>query len=260
MSRFFKIWWLLTSLSSQVALRSSFGAILFFVGKILRFGLFIAFILVLESKVKSIAGYSIWQMILFFSTFNLIDVTAQFLLREVYRFRSYIVRGEFDFILIKPLPPLFRSLFGGSDILDLPILILSIILIIISMTKVGDINLTNILLFLLLTINGLIIALAFHIFTLGIGILTTEVDNTIMLYRDLTQMARFPVDIYRQPAQSLLTFVIPVGIMITFPPKALLGLLSPILIIISLTLGVVFLYLSLRLWNFGLKHYQSASS
>lgn len=258
--KYFKIWWMMMSLAAQVALRSSLGAIIFFIAKFLRFALFIVFIALLQAKTKTIAGYSIWQMVFFFATFNLVDLIPQFLFREVYRFRGYVVKGEFDYILTKPYSPLFRSLLGGSDILDLPMLILAFGLIFYTSSKLGPVNLTGIILYFLLVANAFVIALAFHIFTISIGILTTEVDNTIMLYRDITQMGRIPVDIYLDPVRSILTFAIPVGIMMTFPPKVLMGLLSAKLIIFALLFGITFLYLATSLWRYSLRHYQSASS
>lgn len=260
MKRYFKIWLILTGAASQIAFQSRFGAVVFIIGKILRFLFFLLFLLLLSSKTSAIANYSLWQIILFFITFNLIDTLAQFFLREVYRFRSYVVSGDFDYILTKPISPLFRSLFGGSDILDLSIIFLSIAFIIFSAGKIGGISLLGVILYMVFILNAFLIALAFHIFVLAIGILTTEVDNTIMLYRDITQMGRVPVDIYKEPLQGILTFVVPVGIMMTFPAKALMGLLSLGTILASVFIGILSVMLSLWFWRFSLKRYASASS
>lgn len=247
-------------MTTQISFLSRFGAIIFVIGKFLRLIFFLFFIFILVSKTHAIAGYTLWQIIFFYATFNFIDTLAQFFLREVYRFRTYVVKGYFDHILTKPISSLFRSLFGGSDVLDLSILSLSIIFIIISASKVGTISIEGIILYILLIINAFFIALAFHIAVLSIGILTTEVDNAIMLYRDLTQMGRLPVDIYKQPIQGIITFAIPIGIMMTFPAKALMGLLSSGIIIISLLIGVSLFLVSILFWKFSLKHYASASS
>ena len=102
--------------------------------------------------------------------------------------------------------------------------------------------------------------LSFHILVLAIGVITTEVDNTLWLFRDITQMGRFPIDIYQNPLRSFITFVIPVGVMVTFPAKAAMGLLSFNSVLISVGIGVAFLYLSIMFWRFSLKKYSSASS
>lgn len=258
--KYFRIWYVLTVRTSQIAFISRFGAVIFIIGKILRFLFFLLFLVLLESRTNAIAGYSIWQIIFFFATFNLIDSLPQFFLREVYRFRSYVVSGDLDYILTKPVSPLFRSLFGGSDILDLSILLASVIFIFISLQHLGSFNPINLILYVVLVFNAFIIALSFHIFVLAVGVTTTEVDNTIMLYRDLTMMGRVPVDIYLEPIRGILTFVIPIGIMMTFPAKVLMGLLSLQMVFISIVLASIFFLLSLRFWNYSLKLYSSASS
>lgn len=258
--KYLKIWWILTIGTTQVAFASRFGASVFIIGKLLRFFFFLLFLILLVSKTRVIAGYSFWQVIFFYASFNLVDTLPQFFLREVYRFRWQVLSGYFDHILVKPMSALFKALFGGSDIFDLSILSLSGFFIIFSAGKIGEITTDGVLLYMLLIANAFVITLAFHIFVLGIGILTTEVDNTIMLYRDLTQMGRVPVDVYTEPIRGLLTFAIPVGIMMTFPPKVLMGLLSPTNIILAVFLGILFIVFSLKFWEFSLRHYASASS
>lgn len=259
-TKYFKVWLILTNTAAQVALISRFSAFIFILAKFLRFSFFILFIFIVISKTKTIAGYNFWQVVFFYATFNLLDTMTQFFLREVYRFRAYVLRGFFDYILIKPISPLFRSLFGGSDILDLPMLIASFILIVFAVINTGSYSLEKILLYAFLMANGFLIALGFHILVLALGVITTEVDNSIMLYRDLTTVGRLPVDVYKEPFREFITFVIPIGIMMTFPPKALFGLLSVSAIIVSFVFGVLFLTISFKVWRFSLKYYSSLSS
>ena len=260
LKKYFKIWYFLTTIATQIALTSRLGAILFLIGKLLRFALFLVFIMVIYSQTQGIQGYSFWQVLFFFATFNLIDTASQFLLREVYRFRYYVLNGTFDYFLTKPMSPLFRSLFGGSDILDIPMLAISIIFVYYSTFKLTTVAPIDLIIYGLLVINALIIALAIHIIVISIGVLTTEVDNTIMLYRDLTQMGRIPVDVYREPISWIITFVIPIGVMMTFPAKALMGLLSTQFVLISIFLSLTIFFLCLRFWKYAIKNYSSVSS
>ena len=113
---------------------------------------------------------------------------------------------------------------------------------------------------MLLVLNGLLIATAFHIAVLALGIITLEIDHTIMIYRDLTNLGRFPIDIYKEPLKGILTYLIPIGIMISLPAKALMGLVSLPGVLWSLGLGVIALFLAIKFWNFALTKYTSASS
>lgn len=260
MKRYFSIWLRFTDGTTQISFASRLGAAIFLIGKIFRFLFFLFFIYLVSSRTQKISGYTLWQMIFFYLTFNLIDTIPQFFLRDVYRFRQQIVNGYFDHTLLKPMSPLFKSLFGGSDILDLITLVFLIVLLVINFQHLSGVTFITVILYGLLLLNSLLIALAFHICILCLGILTTEVDNAMMLYRDTTQMGRFPIDIYKEPLRGILTFAIPVGIMMTIPAKVLMGIISWPVISISIFIGVVFFLLSILWWKYALRAYSSASS
>ena len=234
--------------------------LLFFFSKLVRYGLFFFFLTLLFNGVTSVMGYSREQMLMFYLIFNLIDTTAQLMFREVYRFRPLIVSGGFDAVLTKPFSPIIRSLFGGPDFIDLGVLIVIIwTTIYVANTYIHPSWLQTIL-FLAMVINSLLLAAAFHILVLGIGIITFSVDHLVMIFRDLTALMRIPVDVFTNPLRSILTFVLPVGIMFTFPAKVLFGLLSWQLVILSFVFGSFSLYLSLKFWHYSLRQYQGASS
>lgn len=254
----FKIWWLYTVNSFQQTLTNRSLVVIFLTGKVLRIVLFAIFLNFLLKGTQGLAGYSSQQVIFFYLSFNLVDTLAQLLFREVYRFRQLVVTGNLDLVLSKPLNPLLRVLLGGGDLLDLIMLLLIAGLVVWFGMNYISLSLFSWAAYLLLIINGLIIAAAFHILVLALGMVTTTIDHLIMVYRDFSSMLRIPVDLYIEPVRSLLTFVIPLGIMLTFPAKALMGLLSPQLIVTSLALTGVFLFLSLKYWRYSLKQYASA--
>lgn len=258
--KYLKVWLLFTINSFQTQLNVRWGLLLFLIAKILRFGMYILFIIILLDKTKVLAGYTLDQTILFFLTFNLVDMLSQLIFRDVYRFRGQIISGNFDFYLLKPVSPLFRSLFGGPDLLDFVTLIPLIFAIIFFINKLGLLTLFGITGYLVMVLIGFSIALAFHILVLALAVVTTEIDNAIMLYRDIMAMGRMPIDIYREPIRGILTFIIPVGIMMSFPVKSLLGLLSPQLFLYSALFAGILFYLSLKAWKYSLKKYSSASS
>lgn len=253
-----KIWWLYTVNSFQQTLTNRSLVVIFMTGKILRIVLFAIFLNFLLKGTQGLAGYSSQQVIFFYLSFNLVDTLAQLLFREVYRFRQLVVTGNLDLVLSKPLNPLLRVLLGGGDLLDLIMLLLIAGLVVWFGMNYISLSLFSWAAYLLLIINGLIIAAAFHILVLALGMVTTTIDHLIMVYRDFSSMLRIPVDLYIEPVRSLLTFVIPLGIMLTFPAKALMGLLSLQLIVTSLVLTGVFLFLSLKYWRYSLKQYASA--
>lgn len=257
--KYIHLWTKLTANSFMSVLSSRFGAALFLIGKTLRFVFFLVFLLTLFTQTEFLASYTALQMLFFFLTFTFIDTVTQLFFREVYRFRPMVVSGDFDLVLIKPVSPLFRVLMGGADPLDLLMLIPYAGSLIYVAVQLG-VTVPGVVLYFLLIANAFAIAAGFHIVVLSLAILTTEIDHTVMIYRDVTSMGRVPVDIYREPLNSIITFAIPVGVMMTFPAKAMLGLLSPRFVIIGCLIGVGFLLISLSVWRYSLSRYASASS
>ncbi|OGM11564.1 hypothetical protein A2Z22_02070 [Candidatus Woesebacteria bacterium RBG_16_34_12] len=256
---YLKIWVLMSKNAFLLMLNQKKLLFLFLLGKLLRFTFFIVFLIYLVKGTNGLAGFSSNQIVFFFLTFNLVDIISQFLFREVYRFRPLLISGDFDLILIKPVNPLFRILLGGADVIDL-ITIPPLIIALIYLGSTFHPETGNIIFYLLLLINALLITTAFHITILGLGIITLVIDNIMWIYRDITNLGRLPVDIYRQPLKSILTFLIPIGIMFTLPVKALIGLVTFQNLILSLFLGLGLIFLSIKFWQYSLKHYTGASS
>ena len=257
--KYLKLWWIMSKNSFVMVFYSKAAMAIFLTGKILRFSFFVVFLVFLLKGTDSLAGYNLNQTLLFFLTFTIVDTISQFLFREVYRFRPQIISGDFDLTVSKPVSALFRSLLGGADIIDLitiPPLVYAIIYI------AGQLNpsFIEVVMYIVLIINGILISTAFHIAVLSMAILTLEIDHTIMIYRDIVSLGRFPVDIYKEPLKGVLTYLIPVGLMVTLPAKFLIGLVSFQGVLLAVLICVVFLFASISLWNFALRYYTSASS
>lgn len=245
----------------QEQLTSLLAAIFFTLGKIIRFVFFFIFLFTVVSSTKSLAGYDANQVILFFLIFNIVDITAQFFFRGVYVFRFLVASGDFDLHLVKPLPSFFHPLFRRTDILDFVVLVpLWILTLWFIFSRGLTPNLVYLLYFFVFYLNALIVAFALHLFVCSVGVITLAVDHLIEVYRDILNLARFPTEIYQRSIQTILTFAIPIVIMITVPTKILMGLLSWQWVLLSFIISGVALWASLRFWKYALTQYSSASS
>ena len=177
---YFKIWKLMAknTLLNWSTNRNVF--LIFLVGKIIRYIFYFGFLYFLVKGTNGFLGYSQNQILFFTATFMLIDTLAQFLFRDVYNFRPLVVSGDFDLVLVKPLNALFRVLLGGPDPIDL-ITIPPILIFVIWLGSLLHPSVLSTLYYVLLVFNGLIIAAAFHIFVLGFGIITLEVENMVII-------------------------------------------------------------------------------
>ena len=253
------IWYLMSrnAFLSVIGSKLEFG--IFFTGKAIRFVMFSVFLVFLLRGVEKLAGYSLEQTIFIFLTFSLVDVIGQFLYREVYRFKPEIISGNFDLVLTKPVSALFRSLMGGADVIDfatLPILI-GLTALVGARLEPGIVEAG---VYLLLLVNAIVITTAFHIMILGLYVRYLGLDYVMNLYRDLLNLGKLPVDVYGEPVRSALVYLIPVGLMVSVPARAMMGLVSFGGVVGSLVVGSLLIFLSLRFWRHSLRFYGSASS
>lgn len=245
---------------AQYGSGSRLNTALLILGKLIRLLFILIFLIYLFSHTKTLAGYNLYQTLLFFMTFNLVDVLAQFFFRGIYVTRSLVREGYFDTVLVKPINPLFRLASHTIDFLDLLFLLPVVAVLAFVITKLGPITPIGILLYIFLCFVGFIIAMAIHIVIASLAVKTQEIDNEIWIYRDLMTMGRFPIDIYSAPIQFILTFVVPVAVMISIPSKALIGNLSFEWIFISVAIASIFFCFSLLFWRYSLKQYSSISN
>lgn len=254
--------WKMTAINGlQEAFINRWTNLLFIFGKALRLGMSLVVLLLIRQNVQQFSHYTTDQIVVFFLTYMFVDIIAQVFYRGVYMFSHQVRTGEFDFLLMKPVSPLFRALTGKPDINDTIFIIPSSL---ISFYLFSQLNLTvtisSVLWYIALLMNAFLIVTALHIFVLIAGILTTEVDGVVWLYRDLMRLGQFPVSVYMEPLRFLLFFFVPIGMMVTIPSEVLLGLPPTHSILITMLVGLAFFLLSLITWQWALKQYSSASS
>src|SRR5689334_12379638 len=123
LKKYLKLWWILCLCSFRTQMSNSLASSGYLIGKLVRFGFFLAYLLAIFHHLPGLKGYDMPSVVLFFMTFNLIDVGAQFLFRGLYGVKTLIDEGDFDKILTQPAHVLFRISSMGVDLLDLLTLI-----------------------------------------------------------------------------------------------------------------------------------------
>jgi ABC-2 type transport system permease protein len=258
---YYKVWKMFALNAWQETFINRGSNLLFMLGKIIRLGVSLLFLFLIRENIDNFAGYTTDQLVVFFLTYQFIDLLSQVFYRGVYIFSNLVRSGEFDFLLSKPINPLFRSLTGKPDINDafflLPNLVVSLYIF-----SILDVTFTlqSLFWYLILLINSMLIVTAIHVLVLVVGILTTEVDGVIWIYRDLNSMGRFPVTIYMEPLRFILFFLVPIGAMITIPTEILLGLEPTYSALIASAVGITIFTLSLQIWKWALRQYSSTGS
>jgi len=259
--KYFRVWARLAAMSFAIQTGNPLSSTGYLLGKLLRLGFFLLFLSAIFKHTKALRGYSLEEAALFFLTFNIIDILAQLLFRGIYSIRGLIREGDFDYFLIQPINTLYRVAFNTVDFLDV-VAIIPVFAITLSIMKKlpGTPAIEQVLGYAFLCLNGMLIALAIHIAVAALAVWTQEMENSIWVYRDLMTLGRFPSDIYDPFMRGVLTFVMPIAVMISFPSKAFLGLLEPQWFVVAVAMSLVSLSLSLLFWGFASRRYTSVSS
>ncbi len=76
----------------------------------------------------------------------------------------------------------------------------------------------------------------------------------------LIDTGRYPVTFFKGWVRLFLMFIFPVAFASTFPAQALRGEINPRLLLAGILMASLSLVGTNRFWNYGVRHYSSASS
>lgn len=119
----------------------------------------------------------------------------------------------------------------------------------------GDVVWASILFF-----SGFACIYSIWLVVISLAFYFVRIDNLSYVLESVLDAGRWPLDLYRGGLRLVLTYVVPIGLVTTFPSLALLGELSAGNGIIGISMSVVFLLVSRRVWLSALARYSSASS
>ena len=254
---FFKI-----SSQAELAYRVNFFIRLFYSGLNLLTG--VLSLVVIFNQVETLRGWDLPGALALLGVYLLLGALRGLFigpsLESVAGMDGEIWTGTYDFTLLRPVNQQFLISFRHWRIFALVDLALALGVLVYALVLLGT-NLTLGMLggFLLTLLAGVTLLyaalLAFSALVFwNPGFLFTWVIN------DLFQLARYPVGMYPGWLRLVLTWIIPVGLMTTIPAQALVGTLSPQMLVLTLAFTVAAFLLATWLFRRGLEKYTSASS
>jgi ABC-type uncharacterized transport system permease subunit len=100
--KYARLWWILCLNSFRTQMSTSLASSGYLIGKLVRFGFFLAYLLAIFRNLPGLKGYDMPSVVLFFMTFNVIDVGAQFLFRGLYGVKTLIDEGLAKTLYVAP--------------------------------------------------------------------------------------------------------------------------------------------------------------
>ena len=82
--------------------------------------------------------------------------------------------------------------------------------------------------------------------------------RTHEFYNSILRLGKYPISIYKGLLKTVLSFVIPLAFMYSFPAKVLTGTAGPNVLVYAILFALVFYVISVNFWNRSLLRYESA--
>lgn len=253
------------SLKSQMQYRASF--LFSALGQFLATGIEIVGVWALFERFGSLTQWTLPQVALFYGIVHCSFAIADALSSGFDQFSIHVKTGDFDRLLLRPRGTVLQlmgqelalrrigRLAQGLMVLVWAIWVLDVRWGWLQVSLLGFSMLGGVCLFF-----GLIVIQATVAFW---TIETLELMNT-MTYGGV-ETAQYPMAIYQPALRRFFTLVVPLACVTYFPIVALLGIEDPLgtsrtFQQVAPLAGVFFLWGSLQLWKYGVKHYTSTGS
>jgi ABC-2 type transport system permease protein len=251
-----------TSLQQELAYRTNL-----FIGllhTVLNLGSGVLALWVLFGQVESIRGWSFGSTLALLGVYLTVGALRSLVispsLDALTGMDGEVWDGRFDFTLLRPADIQFLASTRHWRLFALVDLFLGAGVLVVAVHQLGRaFEAAHLLTFVVAMGAGLMTLYALLLFFAGLvfwspGFLFSWV------FDGLFQLARYPVGLYPAQLQLILTWVIPVGVITTFPAEALTGGLSPSVLAGSVTLAVVLVIGASAVFRSGVRRYASASS
>jgi ABC-2 type transport system permease protein len=225
-------------------------------------GVNLVFILVVFGHTQFLSGWS-REEIIFIYGFFLVPYALFSAFFNIWDFNErYIVNGEMDRILTRPIHSLFQVILERMELESLFGAITGMIVMGYAASKL---NLTfhwyDPLIFMVMVIGGALVYGGIFISLASIGFWSDAKTSIMPTMYNIGNYGRYPVDIYNRVIRFVLTWILPFAFVGVYPSAYFLGrsewygyaFLTPFV-------GIVFFGLSVMLWNSGVKRYRGAGN
>ncbi len=219
-------------------------------------------VLILFAYTQVMNGWTLDQMIVLLGVYYIVQGVEELVLQPSFqRFMEHVREGTLDFILLKPISSQFMVSFRHFQTVQTLQALLGLVI-----TGVGVARLSTVVTpatafaFALTLACGFVLIYALLLVLSTLAFWFVRVDNLLAIFWAFIDAGRFPIDIYPGWLRLTMSTVVPVGIAVTVPAKAIVGLVDVPTLATVLAATVVAWAVSRAFWKRGLRAYTGASA
>lgn len=262
-SNYFHLWKAYTKsqMSYQVSYRYEM------IGMAMMTVLHILSIYFLFDKFNQIGGWNFWEVVYLYGLTAVCLGIAQMMSSGLSYVPQFVRTGEFDRYLLRPLSPLLHILPHAFALHRIGRVVQGFLALVFALyMSEGQITGMSLVIVSLTLLSTTLVFFSLFIMSATCSFWTVQSSEVFNAFTyGGMEMSKFPVAIYQPWLRNLFLFIIPVGFVTYFPSVALFQKNEPLgfpqhIYVFSPIVAGIFFFLSIRFWNFGLKHYQSTGS
>jgi ABC-2 type transport system permease protein len=214
--------------------------------------------------VERLAGWRFAEAVVLLGVYLIVSgLLETFVWPNLLWFGGKVRDGQLDDLLLMPAPSLFTASFGASRPLALNGVLLGAGLVVAGLLEPGPdaapVTVANVLAGLLLVLSGTVVAWALRVLIAAVALWSPGLDLDVF-YSGLWQLGRYPIDVYAPTIRGLLTYVVPVAFVSTFPARALTRGADAWTLLGGVGAAVAAVLVVVAVWRAGLRRYTSATS
>ena len=201
-------------------------------------------------------GWNFYEVLLMQSVFTLSNGLACIMFSGVlWTTMQHIREGSFEIVLLRPVNPLFFLIASNFDPGSAGLIIGGGVLFAFSLANTGLASITAILQFLLLFSGGFAVTAGMQMIMAATSFKWVGNSRIPEIFDSIMTFGKYPVTIFPNVIKSIVTFVIPVGMIGFFPASALLGRLETAALFAVIPC-VLFMFLGIWLYQYMVRLYE----
>lgn len=223
----------------------------------------ILFLNIIFENVVNLEGFSFYQMIALYGFSQLTRGLDHFYSDYLWVFatRGYI-RGEFDKYLTRPISPLFQIMIERIQFDALAEFLIGLLLVFYSLVNLNiPITLITLLQILFFTLVGSTTYTCLKIIGTASAFWIKNGFPVVKSIYSFADFAKYPLTIYPQALQTLLTFVLAYALTAFIPVQAIfMNGFTGTLIVKTLSIWLLLIFVSMIIWIRGTNRYEGSGN